>query len=90
MVTNVRCGELQATIDNLQEEVAAQQHRAEVVGKQLQARLESLLQQAKAAALQDAAEEVHLLKQELDTALKVTVHIFCYTALYLLSFALLI
>ncbi|XP_050728661.1 ELKS/Rab6-interacting/CAST family member 1-like [Eriocheir sinensis] len=60
----------QATIDGLQEEVAAQQHRAEVTGKQLQARLESLQQQAKAANLQDASEEVHLLKQELETALK--------------------
>lgn len=60
----------QATIDSLHEEAAEQQHRLEVSGKQLQARLESLQQQVKAAALQDAAEEITLLKQELETSLK--------------------
>lgn len=76
LTNNQESSVLQATIDSLQEEVAAQQHRAEVTGKQLEARLGSLQQQAKAATLQDASEEVHLLKQELETVLKVGFMVF--------------
>ncbi|XP_071532722.1 uncharacterized protein [Panulirus ornatus] len=60
----------QDTIESLQKELSSQQHRLTSVSKHYQIKIESLIQQAQTEALQDISEEIHLLKQELETALK--------------------
>ncbi|KAG7167581.1 Sodium channel and clathrin linker 1-like [Homarus americanus] len=57
-------------IENLQEELALQQHKLVSANKRYQGKIESLMQQAHTATLQDFPEEIHLLKQELETSLK--------------------
>lgn len=60
----------QDTIESLQKELSSQQHRLTSVSKHYQVKIESFIQRAQTEALQDISEEIHLLKQELETALK--------------------
>ncbi|KAK4319742.1 hypothetical protein Pmani_009397 [Petrolisthes manimaculis] len=60
----------QATIDSLREELSTQQELAVAAGKKQQVKVEALLQQSRTAALEEAGEELQVLRQEKDAALK--------------------
>ncbi|KAK3876578.1 hypothetical protein Pcinc_018642 [Petrolisthes cinctipes] len=60
----------QATIDSLRDELSTQQELAVAAGKKQQVKVETLLQQSRTAALEEAGEELQVLRQEKDAALK--------------------